>query len=87
MASANRIVRRYYERKANADSQALPTPSTRREVSATEANAPYVPATHRQMFCFHEIPLFRPCTKCNRDKRQGELALIRLCRNFGIAVQ
>jgi hypothetical protein len=87
MASISRIIRRHYERKAASDSAPLPTPSTRRVQSSIEREAIYVSAEHRSVYCFHNIPLFSPCIKCNRSKESGVMALQRLMRHFGITEQ
>lgn len=72
------------ERKAREDSRGLPTPSTRREPSATERNETYRPANWGLLFCCHNKSYFEVCSQCRRDKRRAKAEYEAFLKRHGI---
>jgi hypothetical protein len=80
----NRILHDLSERQAREDSRLLPTPTTRREPSTTEANAVYTPANYGLLFCPHGKSYFDVCSSCKRTRALARLQYAAFLKRHGL---
>ena len=72
------------KRNASADSRLLPTPSTRREPSASETQATYQPPNYGLLFCPHSKSYFEPCSACRRTAKQARQQFYAFEKRYGL---
>jgi hypothetical protein len=63
----------YWSRKANADSKALPKPTTLREPSLNEKSRKYTPTNYGLLFCCHSKSYFDVCQECRRTRKDAQV--------------
>ena len=80
----DRILRDLASRRAAEDSRLLPTPSTRREASASERNAVYTPPNFGILFCPHSKSYFDVCPNCHRTRKDAKRQYEHFCLKNGI---
>ncbi len=81
-----RILHDLRDKQASADSAGLPTARIKREPSATERNAPYLPVNYGLLFCCHAKSYFDTCPSCRRTRRDARLQYETFCLKHGIDI-
>lgn len=71
------LKRRYYEKKATADSQPLPSAAIKFEPPKSVTGAAYQLPGHGLLFCVHGRSYFEPCSAstCRRTKKEADQRL------------
>lgn len=80
----NKILLDLSKRKAEADSRLLPTPSIKREASATEKAQPYLPVNYGLLFCPHGKSYFDVCSSCKRGRKAAQAQYQAFCTRHGV---